>query len=92
MRRIAPVVRVLSETIGYLAAILTTASFVPQVVRVVRTRDTRAISRTMYVAFCLGIAMWLLYGIALASPPIIVANAVTLVLASVVLGYKLRYG
>ena len=81
-----------TEMIGYIAAILTTASFVPQVVRVVRTRDTRAISRTMYVAFCLGIAMWLLYGIALASMLIIVANAVTLVLASVVLGYKLRYG
>ena len=81
-----------TELIGYIAAILTTASFVPQVVRVVRTRDTRAISRTMYVAFCLGIAMWLLYGIALASTPIIVANAVTLVLASVVLGYKLRFG
>lgn len=84
--------RVASEVIGYVAAILTTASFVPQVLQVVRTRDTRAISRTMYVAFCIGIAMWLLYGIALASPPIIAANAVTLVLASVVLGYKLRFG
>lgn len=81
-----------TEVIGYVAAILTTASFVPQVLQVVRTRNTRAISRTMYVAFCLGIAMWLLYGIALASPPIIAANAVTLVLASVVLGYKLRFG
>jgi MtN3 and saliva related transmembrane protein len=81
-----------TELIGYVAAILTTASFVPQVLQVVRTRNTRAISRTMYVAFCLGIAMWLLYGIALASPPIIAANAVTLVLASVVLGYKLRFG
>ena len=84
--------RVSSELIGYVAAILTTASFVPQVVHVVRTRDTHAISRTMYLAFCLGIAMWLLYGIALASPPIIAANAITLVLASVVLGYKLRFG
>jgi MtN3 and saliva related transmembrane protein len=81
-----------TELVGYVAAILTTASFVPQVLQVVRTRNTRAISRTMYVAFCLGIAMWLLYGIALASPPIIAANAVTLVLASVVLGYKLRFG
>ncbi len=81
-----------TELVGYVAAILTTASFVPQVLQVVRTRNTRAISRTMYVALCLGIAMWLLYGIALASPPIIVANAVTLVLASVVLGYKLRFG
>lgn len=81
-----------SEAIGYLAAILTTVSFVPQVVHVVRTRDTRAISRTMYVAFCVGVAMWLLYGIVLASPPIVIANAVTLVLASVVLGYKFRFG
>lgn len=81
-----------TELVGYVAAILTTASFVPQVLQVVRTRNTRAISRTMYVALCLGIAMWLLYGIALASPPIIAANAVTLVLASVVLGYKLRFG
>jgi MtN3 and saliva related transmembrane protein len=78
--------------VGYLAAGLTTSSFVPQVVRVVRTQDTRAISVLAYAAFCLGVAGWLVYGIALGSPPIIIANGITLVLASIVLAYKIRLG
>lgn len=81
-----------TEGLGYLAASLTTLSFVPQVVRVVRTRDTRAISLVSYSAFCLGIVLWLAYGLRLGSAPIIVANAITLLLASAVLALKIRYG
>jgi MtN3 and saliva related transmembrane protein len=81
-----------ANVIGYLAASLTTSSFVPQVVRVIRTRDTRAISVLAYIAFCLGIAAWLVYGLALNSLPIVVANAITLVLAGTVLAYKIRLG
>ncbi len=82
----------LTEIVGYIAATITTASFVPQVVRVVRTRDTHAISLVSYGAFCIGIACWLWYGIALRSAPIVTANAITLVLASVVLAFKIRLG
>lgn len=79
------------ELIGVLAAILTTASFVPQAYHVIRTGDTAAISLTMYVLFSGGIALWGLYGLLIASRPIIAANAVTLVLALTILGQKIRH-
>ena len=82
----------LADVFGYAAASFTTLSFVPQVVRVVRTRDTQAISKTAYVVFCLGVALWLAYGLIAGNAPVVLANGVTLVLASIVLGYKLRLG
>ena len=78
------------EITGYLAAALTTFSFVPQVLRTLRTQDTRAISLGMYLMFSVGVALWLIYGVLIAAWPIILANAVTLVLASTVLWHKLR--
>jgi len=82
----------LTELIGYLAAFLTTLSFVPQAWLTFRTRDVRGISLGMYGAFTLGVALWLLYGLLVGAWPIVVANAVTLVLAFVILCMKLRYG
>jgi len=81
-----------TEALGYLAASLTAVSFVPQAVRIVRTRDTHAISLVSYSIFCTGIALWLAYGIALREMPIVAANAITLTLASIVLGLKIRFG
>lgn len=78
-----------ADLLGYAAACLTTASFVPQVVRTLRTRDTRAISFWMYLLFCAGVALWGVYGFLLMAWPIILANGVTLMLALVVLWYKL---
>lgn len=78
------------ELIGALAAVLTTVSFVPQVVRTVRTGDTQAISLWMYLLFCSGVALWGVYGAMLGSWPIMVANSITLVLGLVVLWHKLR--
>ena len=78
------------EFVGTFAAVLTTAAFVPQVVRTVRTRDTRGISLWMYLMFCCGVALWAVYGAMLGSWPIIVANGITLLLGLVVLCYKLR--
>ena len=80
------------ELIGYCAAILTTASFVPQAWLTFRTKDVRGISLGMYSVFALGVALWLLYGVLTGAWPIVVANAVTLALASVILCMKLRYG
>ena len=79
-----------AHLVGYVAATLTTISFVPQVVRALRTRDTRAISLSMYLLFSSGVALWLAYGILLRAWPIILANAVTLGLAGIVLWLKLR--
>lgn len=73
------------DFIGYMAAILTTVSFVPQAALVIRTRRTGGISLLMYSLFTLGVALWLLYGIATNAMPIIAANAITLVLAGTIL-------
>lgn len=75
--------------LGYAAASLTTLSFVPQALLTLRTRDVSGISLTMYSVFTLGVALWLLYGIALGEWPIIVANAFTLALAATILATKL---
>ena len=78
-----------TELLGYVAATLTTAAFVPQVLHTLRTRDVRGISLGMYSAFTLGIALWLIYGLRIGAWPIVVANVVTLVLAGTILTMKI---
>ncbi len=80
-----------SETIGYLAATLTTASFLPQVWHTLRTRDVQGISLTMYSVFLIGSSLWLAYGLMSAAWPVVVANGVTAVLACAILVMKLRF-
>ena len=80
-----------TDFIGYLAAVLTTVSFVPQAWHTFRTRDVAGISLGMYSVFALGVALWLVYGLLLGAWPIVAANAVTLALAGAILGMKLRY-
>lgn len=80
------------EWLGYVAATLTTLAFVPQAARTIRTRDTRGISLWMYLVFVVGVAFWFGYGVVLGSWPMIVANAVTFVLAATILVLKLRHG
>jgi MtN3 and saliva related transmembrane protein len=75
--------------LGYTAATCTTMSFVPQAVLTLRTRDVAGISLGMYSAFTFGVALWLLYGWQLGEWPIIVANALTLMLATTILVTKL---
>ncbi len=81
-----------TDAIGSLAAVLTTVSFVPQAWRTWRTKDVAAISLGMYVIFTSGVALWLVYGLLLRAWPIVVANAVTLLLASAILVMRIRYG
>lgn len=80
------------EWAGYVAATLTTVAFVPQAIKTLRTRDTKGISLGMYVVFTIGLCFWLAYGIVLDSWPMIVSNIITLVLALLILGLKLRHG
>lgn len=80
------------EWAGYLAAAMTTLAFVPQALKTIRTRDTRSISLGMYVVFTIGIAFWLVYGIALQSTPMILSNIVTFLLSATILGLKLKHG
>ena len=78
--------------IGALASVLTTISFIPQVWRVWKTRSARDLSLPMYLIFTTGVAPWLVYGVMLGSWPIIVGNAITVVLAGIVLAMKLKFG
>jgi MtN3 and saliva related transmembrane protein len=79
------------DSLGFLAGALTTAAFVPQVLKSWQTRDLTGISLRMYSLFTAGVALWLLYGIALANRPIMVWNLITLVLAGGVLILKLKH-
>ncbi len=77
--------------VGLTAAACTTASFVPQVIHILRTRQVAGISSIMYSVFCVGVLLWTIYGVAIASTPVILANAITFVLAVMVLALKLIY-
>lgn len=81
----------LTDLIGALAAVLTTASFLPQAWHTFRTKDVSGISLGMYSVFTVGVAMWLVYGLLLGAWPVVIANFITLALASAILLMKLRY-
>jgi MtN3 and saliva related transmembrane protein len=79
------------ESVGAAAAVLTTLCWLPQALRVIRTRDARAISFSGYLTFAIGLAFWLAYGVLLGSLPLIGANVISLVLVTVILSMKLRH-
>lgn len=76
---------------GLAAAFCTTISFLPQAIKTIRTKDTSSIALSMYALFTVGTLLWLIYGIADKNMPVYVANGITLVFASIILAYKLRY-
>ena len=76
---------------GYLAAVGTTISFLPQAIKTIQTKNTAGISLAMYGLFTAGTLCWLIYGILSGSLPVAIANAITLVFASIILIYKIRY-
>jgi len=77
--------------IGFFAAFCTTIAFVPQVIKVYKSKSTKDISLYMFLIFTIGVLSWLIYGIIIFNIPVILANAVTLVLSLIILIYKLRY-
>ena len=81
----------LDNLVGYVAAALTTVAFVPQALKSWQTRDLSGVSLPMYSLFTAGVAMWFVYGVMLGSWPIIIANAITIILAGVVLTLKLMH-
>ena len=80
------------EALGLVSGALTTVSFLPQVVKAARTRQTRDLSLLMYLALTTGVLGWLIYGILIQSLAVAAANAVTLALALALLVMKLRFG
>ncbi len=78
----------LSSIIGYFAAFLTTVAFIPQAYQSWKTRDLSGISLPMYTLFTSGVILWIVYGFYIDSMPIVIANAITLVLSTIVLTLK----
>lgn len=78
------------DILGYVAASLTTSSFIPQAMRTLSSSDTRGISLSMYTLFTSGIALWLIYGALTGNGPLIIANAITVVLSGLILQRKLE--
>jgi len=80
-----------ASAIGFIAGVLTTLSFVPQVIRTFRTKRADDLSYAMLLAFGLGVFLWVIHGVMVHSGPIIAANIVTLILVLVIAGLKLHY-
>jgi len=77
--------------LGLIAGACTTFAFLPQLLKIWKTKSTHDISLWMYVVICTGILLWLIYGIMIDSLPVILANAVTLVIAAMILILKIKY-
>jgi len=78
--------------IGLTAAILTTSSFVPQVIKIIKTKGTKDISLLMYTILTTGFFFWLTYGLIIKDIPIILANTISFSLALTVLIFKIKHG
>ncbi len=77
--------------IGFVAAIFTTSAFLPQAIKIIRTKKTSDISLLMYSVMAIGSFLWFLYGVFLKAPPIIVANSIGLILVCTILVLKIKY-
>jgi MtN3 and saliva related transmembrane protein len=81
----------LTTLLGSIAGMLTTISFVPQVLKAWRSKRCDDLSWGMLVTFSTGVVLWLIYGLRLWAMPIIIANAVTLALLVMIIVLKIRY-
>lgn len=80
----------LIDIMGYIAATLTAAAFLPQAILVIKTRDTDAISPVTYAMYTIGVSLWLVYGIATQAWPIAISNSVTLTCSVTILWITLE--
>ncbi|HEY9598838.1 MAG TPA: SemiSWEET transporter [Cyanophyceae cyanobacterium] len=79
------------DVLGFLAGALTTIAFVPQLLKTWTTKSAKDVSLVMMITFCTGLFLWFMYGLAIQAMPVIVTNAVTLILASLILILKIKY-
>lgn len=80
-----------TKLLGLVAGLLTTMSFVPQVVKTWRTRSARDLSLVMFLLYCLGVFLWMIYGFMIDELPVILWNIITLILASIILVFKIWF-
>ncbi|MCK5611526.1 SemiSWEET transporter [Candidatus Pacearchaeota archaeon] len=78
-------------TIGLLAAICTTMAFLPQAIKIIKTKHTKDLSLNMYLVLVIGVILWLTYGILIQDLPLIIANGITLMFTSTILTLKIKY-
>lgn len=81
-----------TELIGFMAAFCTTIAFLPQAIKTWKSKSARDLSLPMFLIFCIGIILWLAYGLIIKNWPMIVANACTFFLAVSILYHKVKYG
>lgn len=81
-----------TETIGMMAAVLGTICWAPQALKIIRTRDTKALSLGTNILMLITVTLWLIYGLMLSSLPIIIANSVSMVLIGLIVVLKLKHG
>jgi MtN3 and saliva related transmembrane protein len=79
------------EILGYLAGMLTTIAFVPQVLQIYKTKSAEDVSLSMFLIFTLGVILWLIYGIKTNALPVVLANTFTLILSLIILFFKYKY-
>ena len=77
--------------VGFVAAVFTTLSFLPQVIKTIKTKHTKDLSIGMYSFFVIGVLLWFIYGFLIEDIPVIIANGITLVLSTMILFYIIRY-
>src|SRR3954452_8449350 len=82
----------LQELIGMIAGMLTTIAFLPQAIKIWRSKSAKDVSLAMFVCLCTGVVLWVIYGFMLGAFPVILANVVTLCIAATILVFKIRYG
>jgi MtN3 and saliva related transmembrane protein len=80
-----------TSLVGFAAGFLTTVAFIPQAVKIWRSKSAADVSLTAFLAFTLGVGLWIAYGVLKQEPPIIVWNGVTLLIALAILGMKVKY-
>lgn len=79
------------ELVGFIAAIFTTAAGLPQLIKIIKTKHARDLSLALILVFCTGLFLWMIYGILINSWPLIIEDAITLVIWLAILYYKLKY-
>jgi MtN3 and saliva related transmembrane protein len=77
--------------VGLIAAVFTTVSLFPQLIKVWKTKSTKDISTGMFALFCSGVFLWFIYGVLIRDLPIIFANSLAFIQAIVILAFKAKY-
>lgn len=78
--------------LGLIAASLTTISFLPQAIKTIKTKHTKDLSLPMYIIVTLGVCLWLIYGLIIKDPPLIIGNIITFILTVIILFLKIKHG